>query len=81
VSNRALVTMGRLCSKFLFLPDFTKSRNVGFALKKDEPHFKEAINRALLEIESSGEAAMIFEAWFGSGSKQPMARKFKIQPD
>jgi polar amino acid transport system substrate-binding protein len=73
--------MGRLCSKFIFLPNFTKSGTVGFAPKNDELHFKEAINRTLLEIESSTEAAKIFEAWFGSGSKLPIARKFKIQPD
>ena len=66
---------------YLFLPDFTKSRNVGFALKKDEPRFKDAVNRALLDIDSSGEAAKIFDAWFGPGSEQPMTRKFNIQPD
>ena len=62
-------------------PDFTKSRNVGFALKKDEPRFKDAINRALLDVEASGEAAKIFDAWFGPKSPEPMPRKFKIQAD
>jgi polar amino acid transport system substrate-binding protein len=66
---------------YVFLSDFTKSRNVGFAMKKDEPRFKDAVNRALLEVESSGEAAKIFDAWFGPNSEQPMVRKFKIQPD
>ena len=64
-----------------FLPDFAKSRNVGFALKKDEPRFKEAINRALLDIEETGEAARIFDAWFGPDSQEPMQRSFKIRPD
>ena len=40
--------------EYLFLPDFTKSRNVGFAMKKDEARMKAAINRALLDIEASG---------------------------
>ena len=66
---------------YLFLPDFAKSRNVGFALNKDEPRFKEAINRALLDIEETGEAASIFDAWFGPGSQEPMQRSFRIRPD
>jgi polar amino acid transport system substrate-binding protein len=78
---RAIVQQDGHPDDYLFLSDFTKSRNVGFALKKDEPRFKDAINRALLDVESSGEAVKIFEAWFGPGSAEPMARKFKIQAD
>ena len=59
----------------------TKSRNVGFALKKDEPRFKEAVNKALLDVEASGDATKIFNTWFGPQSQEPMARKFKIQAD
>ena len=54
---------------------------MGFALKKDEPSFNETINRALLDIEETGEAASIFDAWFGPGSQEPMQRSFKIRPD
>src|SRR6185369_9853983 len=57
---------------YVFLKDFTKSRNVGFALKKDEPRFKDAVNRALLDVEASGDAEKIFAAWFGPGSEQPL---------
>jgi polar amino acid transport system substrate-binding protein len=66
---------------FLVLPDFTKSRNVGFALRKGEPRFKQAVDSALLDVEATGEAARIFDAWFGPNSSEPMPRKFKIQPD
>jgi ABC-type amino acid transport substrate-binding protein len=45
---RAIVQQDGHPDDYLFLPDFAKSRNVGFALNKDEPRFKEAINRALL---------------------------------
>lgn len=65
-------------SDYLFLPDFTKSRNVGFALKKDEVRLKAAINQALLDIEASGEAANIWDTWFGPTSVQPTKRTFKI---
>ena len=78
---RAIVQQDGHPDDYLFLPDFAKSRNVGFALNKDEPRFKEAINRALLDIEETGEAASIFDAWFGPGSQEPMPRSFKIQPD
>ena len=37
---RAIVQQDGHPDDYLFLPDFTKSRNVGFALKKDEPRFK-----------------------------------------
>ena len=75
---RAIVQQDSRPDDFLLLPDFAKSRNVGFALKKDEPRFKSAINKALLDIEASGEAAKIFDVWFGPKSQEPMPRKFKI---
>ena len=78
---RALVQQTGKPDDYLFLPDFAKSRNVGFALKKDEPRFKQAVNQALLDTEASGEAEKIFAAWFGPGSQMPMERKFRIQPD
>ncbi|MGC2519172.1 MAG: transporter substrate-binding domain-containing protein [Burkholderiales bacterium] len=62
----------------LFLPDFAQSRNAGFAMKKDEPRMQAAIDRALLELEASGEAPKIREAWFGPGAEQPMQRRFRI---
>ena len=78
---RAIVQQDGHPDDYLFLPDFTKSRNVGFALKKGEPRFKEAINKALLDVEASGDAVKIFDAWFGPKSTEPMVRKFKIQAD
>jgi polar amino acid transport system substrate-binding protein len=78
---RAIVQQDGKLDDYLFLSDFQKSRNVGFALKKGEPRFKDAINRALLDVEASGEAAKIFEIWFGPGTEMPLKRTFKIQPD
>jgi polar amino acid transport system substrate-binding protein len=78
---RAIVQQDGHPDDYLFLPDFTKSRDVGFALKKGEPRFKEAINKALLDVEASGDAVKIYDAWFGPKSPEPMPRKFKIQAD
>ena len=78
---KAMVQQEARPDDFLILSDFTKSRNVGFAMKKNEPRFKDAVNRALLDLESSGEAAKIFETWLGAGTAMPLKRTFKIQPD
>jgi len=78
---RAIVQQDGRPDDYVFLSDFTKSRNVGFALKKDEPRFKEALDKALLDVEASGEAEKIFAAWFGPQSAEPMQRKFKIRAD
>jgi polar amino acid transport system substrate-binding protein len=78
---RAIVKQDGHPDDYVFLSDFTKSRDVGFALKKDEPRFKEAVNKALLDVEASGDAAKIFETWFGPQSPQPMTRKFTIRSD
>lgn len=78
---RAIIKQDGHPDDYVFLPDFTKSRDVGFALKKDEPRFKDAINKALLDTETSGDAAKIFAAWFGPQSAEPMTRKFTIRSD
>jgi len=78
---RAIVQQDGAPDDYRFLPDFAKSRNVGFALKKNEPRFKGAIDNILIGLEDSGEAARIFNVWFGPGSDQPMTRTFKIQRD
>jgi polar amino acid transport system substrate-binding protein len=78
---RAIVKQDGHPDEYVFLSDFTKSRDVGFALKKDESRFKDAINKALLDLEPSGEAATIFQAWFGPQSPEPMTRRFTIRYD
>jgi polar amino acid transport system substrate-binding protein len=77
----AIVRQDGHADEYLFLGDFAKSRDVGFALKKDEPRLRAAINQALLGMENSGEAARIWDAWFGPRSDMPMERKFRIQAD
>ena len=51
-------------------------RTAGFGVKKNEPRFLDFVNRTLLELEASGDAAKIFDVWFA-----PVKRPFKIQPD
>jgi polar amino acid transport system substrate-binding protein len=61
---------------FTFIADYDLPRTAGFGIKKDEPRFTEFVDQTLLELEASGEAAKIFDAWFA-----PSPRPFKFQRD
>jgi polar amino acid transport system substrate-binding protein len=58
------------------IPDYELPRTAGFALKKNEPRLLDFVDRTLLKLEASGEAAKIYDAWFA-----PVPRTFRIQPD
>jgi polar amino acid transport system substrate-binding protein len=61
---------------FALIGDYELPRTAGFALKKDEPHLLDFVNKTLLALEASGEAAKIYDAWFA-----PVPRTFRIKPD
>jgi polar amino acid transport system substrate-binding protein len=61
---------------FALIEGYDLPRTAGFGLKKNEPRFTDVVNRALLDLEASGEAAWIFDAWFA-----PLKRPFPIKPD
>jgi polar amino acid transport system substrate-binding protein len=61
---------------FSLIEGYTLPRTAGFGVKKNEPRFMEAVNRTLLDLEASGEAARIFDTWFA-----PLQRPFRIKPD
>jgi polar amino acid transport system substrate-binding protein len=61
---------------FALIEDYALPRTAGFGLKKDEPRFTDFVNRTLLDLEASGEAAKIFDTWFA-----PLRRPFVIKPD
>jgi len=61
---------------FALIEGYDLPRTAGFGLKKNEPRFTEFVNRTLLDLEASGEAAKIFDAWFA-----PLKRPFRIKPD
>ena len=68
----------RDAERFFFIPDFKKGRDAGFGMKKDEPALKAAIDRALLDMEASGEALGIYDVWFGPNSEVPIERALRI---
>jgi polar amino acid transport system substrate-binding protein len=61
---------------FTLIEGYDLPRTAGFGLKKNEPRFTEFVNRTLLDLEASGEAAKIFDKWFA-----PLKRPFQIKPD
>ena len=52
----------------------------GLGLRKEEAGFRDAVNAALGEMERSGEAARLFEHWFGEATLYKMKREFAIAP-
>jgi polar amino acid transport system substrate-binding protein len=61
---------------FVLLEDYILPRTAGFGVKKNEPRLMDVVNRTLLELETSGEAAKTFDAWFA-----PLRRPFRFAPD
>ena len=61
---------------FSLIEGYDLPRTAGFGLKKNEPRFTDFVNRTLLDLEASGEAAKIFDTWFA-----PLKRPFQIKPD
>lgn len=52
----------------------------GLGVRKDQPRMLAAVNQALDEAETSGEALKLFEKWFGADTPYKLQRSFKIGP-
>ena len=54
----------------------------GIGMRKGDTNFVKFVNDTILEMEKNGEAAKIFEKWFGPNSDSPIQRgSFKITAD
>ncbi len=61
------------------IPPFTISNDYeGVGVPKGEPRLLAAVNQTLTGLEADGEAAKIYDHWFGPKSKAPLPRLFKI---
>jgi polar amino acid transport system substrate-binding protein len=61
------------------IPAFTISDDyMGAGIPRGEKALKAFVDSTLLELEQSGKAEAIYNAWFGPGTKTPLARLFKI---
>lgn len=61
---------------YMMIPDYDLPRTAGFGIKRDEPRFTKFVDDVLLDLEKSGEAEKIFNAWFA-----PVKRSFTIKQD
>ncbi|NYT25151.1 ABC transporter substrate-binding protein [Alcaligenaceae bacterium] len=52
----------------------------GLGIRKGEEALLQAVNKILDDAEASGEAARIFEKWFGQDTQYKIKRSFTIQP-
>lgn len=66
-------------AKFKILPDLLSKEEIGVGVKKGETSLLKAVNSELVKLEQNGEAAKIYDGWFGPGSKTPQPRSFKIE--
>jgi polar amino acid transport system substrate-binding protein len=66
-------------AKFKILPDLLSKEEIGVGVKKGETPLLNAVNGELVKLEQNGEAAKIYDSWFGPSSKTPQPRGFKIE--
>ncbi len=66
-------------AKFKILPGLLSKEEIGVGVKKGEPALLKAVNEELVKLEKSGEAARIYDTWFGPNSPTPQPRNFKIE--
>lgn len=53
----------------------------GLGMRKGDKNFVDFVNKTILEMEKSGEAAKIFDKWFGPSTAFHLKRNFKITAD
>jgi polar amino acid transport system substrate-binding protein len=53
----------------------------GLGMRKGDKNFVDFVNNTILDMEKSGEAAKIFEKWFGPNTQFHLQRNFKISAD
>ncbi len=66
--------------KYKIPSELLSREDIGVGVKKDETALLGEVNKILVGLEDNGEAAKIFDQWFGKGSKAPEPRNFKIVP-
>lgn len=53
----------------------------GLGIRKGDKAFLDFVNKALLDMEKTGEAKALFEKWFGPDSSTPLKRNFRIKAE
>ena len=66
-------------ANFKIIPDLLSKEEIGVGVKKGEPALLKAVNDELVKLEKSGQAAKIYDVWFGPATKTPQPRAFTIE--
>ncbi len=66
-------------ANFKILPDLLSKEEIGVGVKKGETALLKAVNDELVNLEENGQAAKIYDVWFGPGTPAPQPRAFKIE--
>jgi len=66
-------------AKFKILPDLLSKEEIGVGVTKGESALLQAVNDELVKLEKSGEAAKIYDTWFGPQTSTPAPRSFTIE--
>jgi polar amino acid transport system substrate-binding protein len=65
-------------AKYKILPDLLTHEEIGIGVSKNQKALLDVVNETLIDLEKSGEAAKIYDKWFGSGRDAPQPRLFTI---
>ncbi len=65
---------------YVLLDGYVSQEPYGIGIRKGETALRDAVNRVLLDLEKSGDARKIHDAWFGPKSQLPLKRNFRIEP-
>jgi len=77
-----LAKLGPAASDYTMVAQNLSTEHIALGVKKDEPAFREQVNKVLLDMEASGEAQKLFDKWFGPATSMHFAqRSFKISSD
>ncbi len=66
-------------ANFKILPDLLSKEEIGVGVKKGETALLKAVNDELINLEKNGQAAKIYDVWFGPNTPSPQPRAFKIE--
>ncbi len=80
VARRLISKLGPKAAQYEVLEPPVGQEVWGLGIRKGESGLLDAVNGALADMESSGEAQQIFDKWLGAGTMYDMKRSFKIEP-
>lgn len=77
-----LAKLGPAAKDYALVPQNISTEHIALGIRKNEPAFRDQVNKVLLAMEADGQAQQEFDKWFGPGTKMNFPpRTFKIATD